>query len=90
MELAKTIIHLLNEPASLSKDPTLAVTCQFNTDDHITIQFDNGIQVTIDFEEQYCRIHRFWILQQGIDLCDDWHDVNQCANMIIQKLYKLN
>lgn len=80
METAKNILSLLKEP----------IYAKFETDDHITIQYKNGIQVTIDFDEQWCRIHRFWVLQKGLDLSLYWEDPIKCSEIIMSETNKIS
>ena len=80
METAKTICTLV---ISLLKE---TISAKFETDDYLTLQYTNGIQITIDFDIQWCRIHRFWILQKGLDLSLYWEDVNKCSEMIVTEI----
>lgn len=58
----------------------------FYLDDHITLMFSTGISVTIDFDIQWCRIHRKWVLQRGVDLSEYWFDAEECSKVIINHL----
>lgn len=77
MENAKMIIDLFSEPM-----------VKFETDDHITIYYTN-ITVTIDFDEQWCRIHQLWVLQKAINLEPYWHDPKQCYEIILSEIQSI-
>lgn len=74
METAKLIVEYFND-----------IDVKFETDDHITIHY-NGIQITIDFDEQWCRIHRSWVLHKGLDLSSYWEDPKKCYEIIINEI----
>jgi hypothetical protein len=80
METAENILNLLED----------SIESKFKTDDHITIQYKNGIQVTIDFDEQWCRIYRFWVLQKGLDLGLYWNDPKRCSEIIMSEINKFS
>lgn len=60
----------------------------FMTDDHVTLSFHKGLGMTIDFDTRYCRIHRNWVLQEGLDLSIYWFNVRQCSEVIMNYLLR--
>ena len=81
--------HHAEEICMLIKEKYPEVKTVFNCDDHITLMFSTGIQITLDFDIQWCRIHREWVLQAGIDLFEYWIDVKKCSEVIINHLDNL-
>ena len=65
------------------KDET-QIDWQYMTDDSIVLQMNN-ISITLDYEENFCRIHHHWTLLKGFDF-ENLHDTKACANLILNYL----
>jgi hypothetical protein len=78
MDTARNIRELIFN----SLGPTIY---QFESDDEITVYYGN-IQITIDFDIQWCRIHKSWVLKRAIDLSSYWEDAKKCSEMIIEAM----
>jgi len=77
MEKAKNICEFLNKP-----------NAQFENEYSLTLYYNDGLVITIDFDIRCCRIHKNWILQKAINLDLQWNDPKKCSEIIYAKLLK--
>lgn len=70
------------------KHKTGPLIARFDTEDHITLQFSDGIQVTLDFDTRWCRIHRNWTLLTGLDMEECWTNTDHCVDRIACRINK--
>jgi len=62
---------------------TFNINAKRVTDNYITL-YISDFRITLDYDEQYVRIHENWILIKAIDL--EYYDVDECSKVIINEI----